>query len=79
MPIMMLFWFNGYASGLSYYYFLSNVFTLGQTILIRQFVDDQAILAKLHENAKKTVTKSKWQSRLEDMAKRQQEVQKKKK
>ena len=79
MPLMMLFWFNKYASGLSYYYFLSNVFTLGQTLLIRQFVDDQAILAKLHENAKKPVKKSKWQDKLEQMAKRQQEVQKKKK
>lgn len=79
MPIMMLLWFNKYASGLSYYYFLSNVFTLGQTFLIRQFVDDQAILAKLHENAKKPVKKSKWQDKLEQMAKRQQEVQKKKK
>ncbi|BDX39676.1 membrane protein insertase YidC [Tenuifilaceae bacterium CYCD] len=79
MPLMMLFWFNGYSSGLSYYYFLSNLFTIGQTYLMRQFVDDEAILAKLHENAKKPVTKSKWQTRLEDMAKRQQEVQKKKK
>lgn len=79
MPIMMLLWFNGYSSGLSYYYFLSNVFTIGQTYMIRQFVDDQAILAKLHENAKKPVKKSKWQDKLEQMAKRQQEVQKKKK
>jgi len=79
MPLMMLFWFNGYSSGLSYYYFLSNVFTIGQTYMIRQFVDDQAILAKLHENAKKPVKKSKWQDKLEQMAKRQQEVQKKKK
>lgn len=78
MPIMMLFWFNGYSSGLSYYYFLSNLFTLGQTYLIRQFVDDEALLAKLHDNAKKPVTKSKWQARLEEMAKRQQEIQKKK-
>ncbi len=79
MPIMMLFWFNGYSSGLSYYYFLSNVFTLGQTLMIRQFVDDKAILAKLHENAKKPVTKSKWQMKMEEMARRQQDTQKKKK
>lgn len=78
MPIMMLFWFNGYSSGLSYYYFLSNLFTLGQTYLIRQFVDDEALLAKLHDNAKKPVTKSKWQARIEEMTKRQQEIQKKK-
>jgi YidC/Oxa1 family membrane protein insertase len=77
MPIMMVVWFNNYASGLSYYYFLSNMFTLGQTLVIRRFVDDEAILAKLHENAKKPVKKSKLQEKLEQIAK-QQEIQKNK-
>jgi YidC/Oxa1 family membrane protein insertase len=77
MPIMMVVWFNNYAAGLSYYYFLSNMFTLGQTLLIRKFVDDEAILAKLHENAKKPVKKSKFQEKLESIAK-QQEIQKSK-
>ncbi|MBU8892025.1 MAG: membrane protein insertase YidC, partial [Bacteroidales bacterium] len=40
MPVMMLVFFNNYAAGLSYYYFLSNVITLGQTVFIRRFVDD---------------------------------------
>ena len=69
MPVMLLFFFNNYSAGLSYYYFLSNVITLGQTIFIRRFVDDEAILKKLHENKKKPVKKSKWQQRLEDAAK----------
>ncbi len=69
MPVMMLVFFNNYAAGLSYYYFLSNVITLGQTVFIRRFVDDEAILKKLHENKKKTVKKSKWQERLEAAAK----------
>ena len=69
MPAMMLFFFNNYAAGLSYYYFLSNVMTLGQTLFIRRFVDDEAILKKLHENKKKTVKKSKWQERIEAAAK----------
>lgn len=77
MPIMMVVWFNNYAAGLSYYYFLANMFTLGQTMLIRRFVDDEKILAKLHENSKKPVKKSKWQEKLEQIAK-QQEMQKKK-
>jgi YidC/Oxa1 family membrane protein insertase len=76
MPIMMVVWFNNYAAGLSYYYFLANMFTLGQTMLIRRFVDDEVILAKLHENSKKPVKKSKWQEKLEQIAK-QQEMQKK--
>lgn len=78
MPLMMVVWFNQYAAGLSYYYFLANMFTLGQTLLIRRFVDDEAILAKLHENAKKPVKKSKFQEKLEQIAK-QQEIQKSKK
>lgn len=78
MPIMLLLWFNNYSAGLSYYYLLSNVITIGQTYLFRRFVDDKAILAKLHENAKKPVTKSKWQQRLEEMAKQQEQLKKKK-
>lgn len=69
MPVMMLVFFNKYAAGLSYYYFLSNVITLGQTLFIRRFVDDEALLKKLHENKKKPVKKSKWQARLEEAAK----------
>ena len=69
MPVMMIAWFNNYAAGLSYYYFLSNVMTLGQTLFIRRFVDDEAILKKLHANKKKTVKKSKWQERIEAAAK----------
>lgn len=72
MPIMLVFWFNGYSSGLSYYYFLSNVITLGQTYLIRLSVDDDAILKKLNENAKKPVKKSSFQDKLMKMAKEQQ-------
>ena len=70
MPIMMLFFFNNYSAGLSYYYFLSNIFTLGQTVFIRRFVDDDEIMRKIHENKKKPVVKSKWQQRLEDAAKK---------
>ncbi|HSH51999.1 MAG TPA: membrane protein insertase YidC [Bacteroidales bacterium] len=69
MPVMLLFFFNGYSAGLSYYYFLSNVMTMGQTLIIRRFVDDETLLKKLHENKKKPVQKSKWQKRLEEAAK----------
>lgn len=72
MPVMMLFWFNDYAAGLSYYYLLSNLFTLGQTYLIRQTVNDEKIHAQLKENSKKPVKKSRFQQKLEDMAKQQQ-------
>jgi len=72
MPIMMLWWFNSYASALSYYYFLSLVITILQTWAIRQTVNDEEILAKLRaaQASKKEVPKSKWQQRLEDAAKK---------
>lgn len=69
MPVMMLLWFNKYSSGLSYYYFLSNVITVGQTLIIRRFIDDEAVLKKLNENKKKPKSKSKFQEKLEQMAK----------
>ncbi len=69
MPIMFLGFFNNYASGLSYYYFLANVITFSQMYLMRRFVDEDAIHAKLQANKKKPVKKSKFQARLEEMAK----------
>ncbi len=69
MPVMFLFFFNNYASGLSYYYFVSTLITIGQTLLIRRFVDEKALLLKLKANQKKPVKKSKFQQRLEDMQK----------
>lgn len=77
MPLMLLFFFNSYSAGLSYYYFLSNVITLGQTLLIRKTVDDEELLRKLNDNAKKPAPKkSKFQAKLEQMTKLQQQEQK---
>lgn len=73
MSVMMIFWFNSYSSGLSYYYFLANVITLLQTFIIRQMVDDKKILAKIETNRKTPKKKSKFQMRLEEMAKQQQQ------
>ncbi len=69
MPIMFLFILNNYSSGLSYYYFLANVITIGQTYIIRAFIDEDKIRAQLQVNKKKPVTKSRFQKRLEEMAK----------
>ena len=70
MPVMFLFLLNNYPSGLSYYYFLANLITIGQTYLIRSFVDDEKIRAQLQANKKKPAKKqSNFQKRLEDMAK----------
>jgi YidC/Oxa1 family membrane protein insertase len=77
MPVMMLFFFNNYPAGLSYYYFLANVISLLQTLIIQKvFINEDAIRAKLEANKKrpKANKKSKFQQKLEDMAKQQQQI-----
>ena len=75
MPVMLLLWFNNYASGLTYYYLLSNLITIGQTFAFRAAVNDDKLHAQMKENSAKPVKKSKWQQRLEDMQKRQAAMQ----
>jgi len=70
MPIMFLGMFNGYASGLSYYYFLANMITFGQMYVIRGTIDEKKILRQIELNKKKPVKKSNFQKRLEDAAKK---------
>jgi len=68
MPFMMLFMFNKYSSGLTFYYFLANMITVIQTWIIQKSIDDKKIMAQIHENRKKPVKKSTFQQKLEDMA-----------
>ena len=53
MPVMFLFIFNDYASGLSYYYFISLLITIGQTYLFRLFVDEDKLLKRLKPTKRK--------------------------
>ena len=76
MPIMFLGFLNSYSSALNYYYCISTLFTFFQMWLIRQFVDDKKVHARIEENKKKPVKTSSFQKRLEAMAKRQQELAK---
>ncbi len=69
MPILFLGFFNNYSAGLSYYYFLSNIFGFGQQYLFKAFIDEKKIHAQIQENRKKPVKKSGFQQRLEQMAK----------
>ncbi len=71
MPIMFLGFFNSYASGLSYYYLLANLFTFAQMYAFRKLVNEDKIHLQIQENKKKPVKKSGFQKRLEDMAKKQ--------
>ena len=76
MPVMFLGFFNNYAAGLSYYYFLANMFTFSQQFLMRRFIDDDALLREIEENKKKPRKKSKFQKRLEEMQKLQEQKMK---
>ena len=74
MPVMFLFIFNDYASGLSYYYFLSLLITILQTWFIRRFiVDEKKVRAQMLENAKKPRKKG-WMARKLEEAQKQQEA-----
>lgn len=77
MPVMLLLWFNSYASGLCYYYLLSNLLTIGQTLVIRRMVDDSKIQAIMQANAarKSKGRKSKFQQRYEELMRQQEAMQ----
>ncbi len=72
MPVMFLFFFNDYASGLSYYYFLSLLITIIQTYVFRRCIDEQKVRKQLLENAKKPRKKSGFMARLEEAQRKQQ-------
>ena len=72
MPVMFLGFFNNYAAGLSYYYFLANMFTFGQQYVMKQFIDENELLKELEANKKKPKKKSKFQKKLEELQKKQE-------
>lgn len=80
-PIMLLFIFNSLPSALTWYYTVSNIVTLVLQFVIQKFIiNEEKIHAKIQENKKKPVTKSKWQEKMEQMQQsnqRLQELQKK--
>jgi YidC/Oxa1 family membrane protein insertase len=81
MPIMFLFVLNSYSSGLTFYYFVSNIVSFGQIALLRRFVDEDKILLKLEENRKKNANtkKSGFQQKLADAMRSAEEKQKEQK
>ncbi len=80
MPILFLGVLNSYSSALSYYYFLSNVIGIILILIIRNFVvNEDKLRLQIEENKKKPVKKSKFQARLEEVQKMQEQQQKNKK
>lgn len=80
MPLMLLLWFNSYASGLCYYYLLSNILTMVQTYIVRRMVDDNKIRLAMEANAAKKSKgkKSKFQQRYEELMRQQELMQQQK-
>ncbi|MFO8148016.1 MAG: YidC/Oxa1 family membrane protein insertase, partial [Gillisia sp.] len=79
-PIFMLFFFNNYASGLSLYYFTSNLITIGIMLVIKYaIIDEEKIHAKIQENKKKPKKQGKFAKKMQDMMEQAEQQQKKKK
>ncbi|MBL7895513.1 MAG: membrane protein insertase YidC [Bacteroidia bacterium] len=75
MPVIFLAVMNSYAAGLSWYYFLANMFTFLQNWVIKKIVSDEKVRAEIDANMKKPVKVSSFSKKLEEMAKRQQQLQ----
>lgn len=73
MPVMFLFIFNQYASGLSFYYFFSSLLTIAQTYLFRIGINEEKVLAEMKANQNKPKQKSAFQKRLEEAQRYQRE------
>jgi YidC/Oxa1 family membrane protein insertase len=75
MPIMLFFWFNSYAAGLNYYYLVSSLISILQTLAFRFFLNEDKLLATLEANkakAKPAKKKTGIMARLEEAQRRQQ-------
>ena len=67
-PVMMLFFFNNYASGLSLYYFVSNLLTILIMLAIKHWIlDEKKIHAQIQENKMKPKKESKFQAKMREM------------
>jgi YidC/Oxa1 family membrane protein insertase len=81
-PLMMLFFFNNFASGLSLYYFVSNAITIGIMLVIKNYIiDENKIHAQIQENKTKPKTMNRFQRKMQEMmeeAEKQKALNKKK-
>ncbi len=82
-PLIMLVFFNNFASGLSLYYFISNVITIGIMLVIKYFVlDENKILAKIEEKKKQPKKQNRFQRKMAEImeqAEKQKQIQEQKK
>ncbi|SFZ94596.1 YidC/Oxa1 family membrane protein insertase [Flaviramulus basaltis] len=82
-PIMMLFFFNNYASGLSLYYFISNLISIGIILVIKNYIlDEDKIHAQIQEKKKQPKKQNRFQQKMAEMmeqAEKQKQAQQKRK
>ncbi|EDP69620.1 putative inner membrane protein translocase component YidC [Flavobacteriales bacterium ALC-1] len=82
-PLLMLVFFNNYASGLSLYYFVSNLISIGIMLVIKNYIiDEEKVLAKIEVSKTKPKKQNKFQKRMADMmeqAEKQKQAQQKRK
>ncbi|MEN8798456.1 MAG: YidC/Oxa1 family membrane protein insertase, partial [Flavobacteriaceae bacterium] len=76
-PLLMLFFFNNYASGLSLYYFVSNLITIAIMLVIKRFILDEAkIHAQVQEQKKKPKKENRFQKKMRQMMENAEEQKK---
>lgn len=76
-PVMMLFFFNNYASGLSLYYFISNLITIFIMLAIKKYIlNEDKIHAQIQENKKKPKKENKFQKKMREMMEQAEEQKK---
>ncbi|WP_460219748.1 membrane protein insertase YidC [Psychroserpens sp. MEBiC05023] len=82
-PLLMLVFFNQYASGLSLYYFISNLISIGIMLVIKNYIlDEDKIHAQIQENKKKPKKQNKFQKKMAEMmeqAEQQKQAQQRRK
>lgn len=76
-PLFMLIFFNNYASGLSLYYFVSNLITIGIMLVIKNFIiDEDKIHAKIQVKKAKPKKQNKFQRKMAEMMEQAEEQKK---
>ncbi len=82
-PILMLVFFNNYASGLSLYYFISNLISIGIMLVIKNYIiDEEKVLAKIETQKKKPKKENRFQRKMKEMmeqAEQQKQAQQRRK
>ena len=67
-PLLMLFFFNNYASGLSLYYFVSNLITIGIILVIKKYIiDDDKVRAKIEVKKAQPKKQGRFQRKMSEM------------